>query len=177
MVVSFWSYPTILKVCCCVCMLLLVLLDDWVTFSGILTMLLTKIDWSSVLPSCRHCCCCCLNRVRVVLTMMSLLLKTSSCIGRFMTMVSLIGTDSWFSGDVFGCTVRLIVIYHHCGCCSSLLQLHSFIWRLFLIQPWDCSILFPNWTAVAPSPLLYLLFWFLFSVRYTLNFRDFCINY
>jgi hypothetical protein len=32
MVVSFWSYPTILKVCCCVSMLLLVLLNDCVIY-------------------------------------------------------------------------------------------------------------------------------------------------
>jgi hypothetical protein len=42
---SFWRHPTIWKVCCCGSMFLLVLSNDWVTFSGILTLPLTKINW------------------------------------------------------------------------------------------------------------------------------------
>jgi hypothetical protein len=50
MVVSFWSYFTILKVCCCVSMLSLVILNDCVTIFVDLELLLTKIDWFLFLP-------------------------------------------------------------------------------------------------------------------------------
>ena len=50
-------------------MLLTVLLNDCITFSCVLVLLLTRFDWLFIFAIRRRCCChwCCFNRVRVIL--------------------------------------------------------------------------------------------------------------
>ena len=66
MVFLIWSSPSIQKVCCCVCMLLTVIMNDCISFSGVLELLLDPNRLISFLDGCRrhcYCCCCCFNRV------------------------------------------------------------------------------------------------------------------
>jgi hypothetical protein len=91
-------HPTILKVCCCVCMLLLVLLNDCVTFFVDLEFLLL-ID----LHFCRT-----LSIIVVVVILilfasfqdLSSHLQLSSLNVMFLLMELMIVMDSWISGDV-----------------------------------------------------------------------------
>ena len=132
-------------------MLLLVLLNDWVAFPGVLDLIWTKIDWFFIFRS--------VSSSSLLFILIVSALSWQWClyfyIETFMTMVILIGTDSWFIGGGFGMesSVALTVFSpcrrRHYRCyCGLLLLLHWSV-LFYYIQPWDCFILFADWTAVA----------------------------
>jgi hypothetical protein len=155
MVVSFWSYPTILKVCCYVCMLLLVLLFWWI--------------WSCFWPKsidfdfCRPV-------VIVVLIVSAFFNHDASClqlspfIWMFLVMQLLLVMDSWLSEDVsvfwFVYFDSIIVDGVSNCCCRSALPLLRFIVvTLFihlalLLYSTMGLLLFTKWAAALFSLLL-----------------------
>jgi hypothetical protein len=158
MVVSFWSYFTILKVCCCVSMLLPVILNDCVTFFVDLELLLTKIDLFLFLPSCRHCCfCCCFNRVRVI---WSLSFQSQAFFFDWNNSADgIVDCDCflilWMEMFLFGLESSAWLIFSFVELPLPLLRFivalhYSFIRRFFCIRPWDCFLLLLNRPLMFP---------------------------
>jgi hypothetical protein len=75
---------------------------------------------------------------------------------------SLIVIVFWISGDDYA----LIISFDGMLLSSSfpVVKVYCCLYCFFCIHPWDCFLLFATWTAATSSPLLSLLFWFLFSV-------------
>jgi hypothetical protein len=142
MVVCFWSYPSILKACCCVCMLLPVLLNDCVTFSGVLELLL---DQNRLVF---HFCRLSLSLV-VIIIMFPLFwcfsshLELSSSIGMLLMVGMFIDCDcflglwryfsSFFRRRVVVDVVVVVI--------SSCFKVYCCLYCFFRIQPWDCFLL------------------------------------
>ena len=156
---------TNIKVCYHVYMLLIVLMNDCVTFSGILELLWIKIDWFSLLPSCRRWLSFFLT-APALLRCISSHLQLSSSTG----MLFLIELSLWLlsgSLEMFLDWNRpfdyLILSVVSSSSCLPLLLLQFivviirlFIRRFFCIQPWDC--LFAKQIAAAFSQLLLIYY-------------------
>ena len=108
MVVSFWIYPIVLKVCWCVGMLLTVLLNDCITFLVFWSFFWTQIDRFHFRRR-RHCCC--LNLGCIVL-MTFLLFKASFFGWNPLTMALLIVIESWLSGMILWSDLFVLTVFN-----------------------------------------------------------------